>query len=92
MKFQVCEKPCDQCLFSKDRIVSEARMREILAGCARDDKHFVCHKATIAGRDVCCRTFFDTRDAQIIRIAGRLGMIEFVDPTTGKPSEKEAQS
>lgn len=87
MTFKVCEKPCDQCLFSKKRIVSAARVRQILAGCARDDAHFVCHKASIAGRDVCCRTFFDTRDSQMIRIAGRLGMTEFVDPSTGTPSD-----
>lgn len=86
MKFQVCEKPCNQCLFSKNRIVPAARMREILAGCKRDDAHFICHKASIAGREVCCRAFFDTRDTNLIRVAGRLGMIEFVDPSTGKPS------
>lgn len=86
MTFQVCENSCNQCLFSKNRIVSAARVREILAGCARDDTHFVCHKASIAGREVCCRAFYDTRTTNLIRIAGRLGMIEFVDPATGKPS------
>lgn len=87
MTFKVCEGACDQCLFSKDRIVSAGRVREILAECARDDTHFICHKASIADRDVCCRAFYDTRDSQMIHIAGRLNMIEFVDPATGKPSD-----
>lgn len=75
---KVMEKPCDQCLFSKDRIVSAARVREILKECRRDDKHFICHKASIAGEDVCCRTFFDTQGSQMIRIAQRLNMVKFV--------------
>lgn len=90
MTFNVCEKSCDQCLFSKDRIVSAARVREILSGCARNDQHFTCHKATMEGRDVCCRSFYDTRSTNLIRIAQRLRMVRFVDPKTGKPSEKGA--
>jgi hypothetical protein len=86
MSFMVCEKPCDQCLFSKDRIVSAERVREILAECERDDVHFTCHKATIAGRDVCCRTFYDTRTSKSIRFAEWLGLEpKFVDPATGRP-------
>ena len=86
MTFQVCEKPCDQCLFSKDRIVSAARVREILKDCKQQDTHFVCHKASIAGREVCCRTFYDTKTSNLIRIMQRLNGIRFVDPATGKPS------
>lgn len=82
--FSVCEKACDQCLFSKDRIVSAARVREILSGCAREDKHFTCHKASIAGRDVCCRAFYDTRSTNLIRIARRLNAVRFVNPATGR--------
>lgn len=86
MTFQVCDKPCDQCLFSKDRIVPAERVREILAGCKRDNTHFICHKATIQGRDVCCRSFYDTQTSQLIRVAQRLNMVEFVDVTEKEPS------
>jgi len=72
--FKVCETKCDQCLFSKDKIVSNARMKEVLAECRSNDSHFICHKT----EDTCCRGFFDTRTSQMIRIAGRLNMIEFV--------------
>jgi len=76
--FKVYETKCDQCLFSKDRIVSNSRRVEVLAECKRRDSHFICHKATLLNQDVCCRGFFDTQTSQLIRIAGRLGAIEFV--------------
>lgn len=87
--FEVCEKPCDQCLFSKDRVVSAARVRQILTECKRDDMHFICHKASLEGREACCRGFYDTRDTNLIRIAQRLGAIRFVDSATGRATNTE---
>lgn len=76
MTFKVCKNRCAQCLFSKAKIVSNARKREVLAECAQSDSHFICHKT----KDVCCRGFYD-RDpgaSNLMRIAGRLGAVEFV--------------
>lgn len=92
MTFKVCEEKCDQCLFTDNRIVRPGRVKEILKECRQKDSHFTCHKASIAGGDVCCRGFYDTQTSQMIRIAQRLNMVEFVDPTTGKPSQKEEPS
>jgi len=75
---EVKSQQCDQCLFSKNRIVSSKRMKDILQGCARKDTHFICHKATIENKDVVCRGFFDNRTSQLIRIAGRLNAIKFI--------------
>lgn len=75
--FKVMQERCDQCLFSKNKIVSAARKREVLAECARTDSHFICHKT----KGVCCRGFYD-RDpgaSNLMRIAGRLGAVEFVE-------------
>jgi hypothetical protein len=83
---KVCDKPCDQCLFSKGRIVSAARVKEVLSECKRNDQHFICHKASIFGHDVCCRTFYDTKTSNLIRIMQRLRFIQFVNPTTGEPT------
>jgi hypothetical protein len=83
---QVCEKKCDQCLFSKDRIVSGERMAEILRDCEREDLHFECHKGSIAGRNVVCRGFYDQKTSKAIRFAQWLGVVKFVDPSTGKPT------
>jgi hypothetical protein len=84
MGFRVCKKRCDQCLFSSAKVVDDKRKREILASCARDDSHFICHKFTIAeGPDsqVCYHGFFDANPGatNLMRIAGRLGAVEFVD-------------
>lgn len=80
MGFKVCSVPCDRCLFSKDKLVSNARRREILKVCASKDTHFICHKGSLADQDVCCHVFFKRCTSQMIRIAGRLNLIEFVDP------------
>lgn len=82
---QVYNERCAECLFSKNKIVSDSRRREILAQCARDDSHFVCHKASILCRNVVCRGFYDTRSTNAIRIAGRLDALEFID----LPSDEE---
>lgn len=79
--FRVAAKRCDQCLFSAAKIVDDERRDAILSDCAREDRHFVCHKFSIAegmGSQVCCRGFYD-RDpgaTNLMRIAGRLGVVE----------------
>ena len=78
MGFKVCEKKCEQCLFSDNRIVSKTRMALIIKDCKKNDEHFICHKATIAGSNVCCRGFFDTQSTNLMRIAQRLNAVEFV--------------
>lgn len=86
MSFKVCAERCDQCLFSKTPIVSNARRLDVLAECRRRDTHFICHKhATgteeLHGEDVCCRGFYDANPmgTNLMRIAARLGAVEFVD-------------
>ena len=79
---KVMQKRCDQCLFSDAKIVSQRRANDILKKCARTDSHFECHKGTMVGDQIVCRGFFDVSTSQMIRIAGRLGAIEYVnDPT-----------
>ena len=75
--FKVMAKQCDQCLFSKNKIVSDARKRQVLAECRRTDAHFICHKAE---EDVCCRGFYNANPgaSNLMRIASRLGAVEFV--------------
>lgn len=83
MSFKVAAERCDQCLFTKDAIVDSARRRNILSERARKDSHFICHKFTMVGEEACCRAFYD-RDpgaTNLMRIAGRLGVVEFVEPS-----------
>jgi hypothetical protein len=71
----VCSQQCDQCLFSKNRIVSERRKKEIMAECRRSDSHFVCHKT----KDAVCAGFYQSHSTNLIRIMARLGGIKLVD-------------
>jgi len=77
--FEVKRKCCGQCLFSKNKIVSGARKTDVLKGCAESDAHFICHKASMKGKDICCKGFYDTQTSNMIRISQRMGWINFVD-------------
>lgn len=81
--FNVAAERCDQCLFSKDALVSNERRREILEECATRgaEKHFICHKFTLdGGRNVCCRGFYDHNPeaTAAMQVAGRLGLVNFI--------------
>ena len=39
--------------------MSDARRDEIIEDCVATQKHFVCHKASMQGKDVACRGFCD---------------------------------
>lgn len=95
MSFRVCAKRCDQCLFSSAKVVGDERKADILRRCAEQDSHFICHKFSIAeGTDsqVCCRGFYDADPAatNLMRIAGRLGAVEFVDLPELDPDQRRA--
>lgn len=75
MKIQ--PEKCNECLFGKDKIVSKERAADVIAGCLKKDTYFVCHKATIKNKDVCCRGFWDAfKDRfNLGRIAQRLDFV-----------------
>ncbi|AUR81211.1 hypothetical protein Ares1_0087 [Vibrio phage Ares1] len=76
---QVSKRCCGQCLFTPKKIVSDARKKDILKTCEQDDTHFICHKATIKKQNVVCRGFFENQSTNALRVAERLGLIEFVE-------------
>lgn len=77
---RVADKRCDQCLYSQNKVVSDARRDEILAYCARTEVGFSCHKATDAGHDVMCRGHWDAtkNDTLRNRLAQMLDVVRFV--------------
>lgn len=77
--FKVAKEQCNECLFGPNKIVSDTRKRQLLADIRRRDSHFICHKASLRDEDVCCAGFYATQTSNLIRIAGRLKAIEFVD-------------
>lgn len=85
--FKVYKTQCQNCLLSKDSIVSPSRRKEIIQGCAQKQTFFICHKASMKEEEVCCKTFFDKLGhvSQLIRIAERLNAVEFIEqPDTQK--------
>jgi hypothetical protein len=84
--FDVMSRQCDQCLLSPNRIVRPGRVKGILKDTARKDCHFICHKGSIAKRDIACRAHYDaTGGGQLARIARRLRMVREIDPETLEP-------
>jgi hypothetical protein len=76
----VQRKCCKQCLFSKDKIVSDDRKAEILKDCKENNNHFQCHKATIKGVNATCRAFYDKCTNPVISaMLENIGEVDFVD-------------
>lgn len=80
LKVYMTSRRCDQCLFSKNKIVDNKRRREILKDCKESDKHFECHKGTIKGRKVMCKGFFEVMPTQTQILANAVGMIVEIKP------------
>lgn len=85
-KMKVYKEPCKNCLLSKEAIVNPKRKKQIISDCVQSQTHFICHKASIENKDICCKTFFDTLGdySQLIRIAKRLNCIEFIELPDGE--------
>jgi hypothetical protein len=78
---QVMAEKCDECLFSSNKIVTDETKQQVLARCAKKDAHFICHKATVVGKDAVCNGFYKTRTTNLLRMAQRLEQIQFVNYT-----------
>lgn len=93
--FEIMAERCNQCLYGKNKIVSNKRRAEILKHLNAKDDFFICHKATLAGRIVACRGDWENRGCgQSGRIAGRLDslrpgcLIKYIDEAELKPLEE----
>jgi hypothetical protein len=80
MKIQ--KNKCSQCLFSKNKIVSNNRMKSIINACIYNDTFFICHKTQVTGSNeqICCRGFWDKykNNFNLGRISQRLGTVQEV--------------
>lgn len=86
MSFKVYKEPCKNCLLSPDRIVSPERAKDIIQSCAKSESHFICHKASINGKEICCKNFFDKfgHVSKSIRMANALDLVEFIEMEDSK--------
>lgn len=90
-KQKVCSKSCDQCLFSKNKIVSEKRKQEILGECEREQTHFICHKGSIIGENIVCNGFYRNKTTPYLELMKDTRRIEFVDTSKLLIEEKKRQ-
>lgn len=67
-QIKVYTEPCENCLFTEQRIVSAKRAKEVINTCIEDQTHFTCHKASMKDEDVCCKTFFDKMSDKIVKL------------------------
>lgn len=83
---KVYKTACQNCLLSRDAIVSPDRRQELIKSCLKSQKYFVCHKASFKGEDVCCKKFYDRYKNRIqsLQLGTRLGLIEEVDQPDNK--------
>jgi|TARA_R110000851_G_scaffold314569_2_gene476664 hypothetical protein len=82
--FKVMKTACKDCLFTKNKIVSDARKNQLLGDIKDEQSYFLCHESQEGNEAThCCKMFYDIRghESQTIRVAQRLGMVEFSLPT-----------
>lgn len=92
--FEIMSKRCDECLYGKNKVVSNARRAEIIRGLNKRDDFFICHKASLAGRKVACHGDWEQRQCgQAGQVVSRLEriwqrvLIKFVDEADLKPGD-----
>lgn len=80
MPLEIFEKPCKNCLFSKDAIVSPKIVNEILLRCVQNDTHFECHEATMKNKKTVCSTFYTKlgNNSRHVRFAKQFSLLRFV--------------
>ena len=78
--FRVSSKVCDECLYSKHKIVEEYTKKAVLDECRKKNRYFICHKFTLKDKAAVCRGFYNKEPNQACQMADRLGLVVYVDP------------
>jgi hypothetical protein len=77
---EVQKQMCNECLFSNNKIVSDARKKQIIQDCKDNNNYFICHKSSIAGGKAECHGFYKNKANPIVtKMLEDTGCIEFVD-------------
>jgi hypothetical protein len=77
---RVCQHRCGQCLFGKNKLVSEEVKKTKLQECNNSGNAFGCHEGTVNGDHVICRGYYDEflRDDPLGELMAQTGHYEFV--------------
>lgn len=77
----LASRRCDQCLTTRQRIVSGGRAAEIIRDCRVRDVHFQCHKGSIANLNLHCRGVHEIAPDRAFRFAKAVGIeVREIDP------------
>lgn len=75
-------KQCDHCLYSKDRLVSGERARQLTTETRADaGSTFTCHRSMVSDEpEAICSVWFEKfgDEDPILRLAQSMGVIEYV--------------
>lgn len=83
MAREIMTHECDQCLMGKNRIVSGQTAARIISDTVEQDRAFLCHKGTVAGREIACRGHHErTGGGRLTRMAAAFGILDEIDPDT----------
>lgn len=77
---RIQREQCDTCIFRAGNHMSlrPGRVREMLAEVRRTESYVVCHKTLEDAVGAVCRGSYDAAYTQPLRIADRLGYVEWV--------------
>jgi hypothetical protein len=80
-ELKVCDKMCDQCLYSKNKIVTDVRKDQILYQLEQVNDYFICHKASMVNERVMCRGYYEAnkKTSLLIILGSQLKLLFFVD-------------
>lgn len=80
-KFYLFRSCCSGCLYGKTPVVGKPRAVSIQRDVQARRTHFICHKASIEGREVACAGWHARHapESNLFRIAERLGVVVLVE-------------
>lgn len=70
----LASKQCDECLFTKNRLVTGERAAAIIRECKQEDKQFICHRGSEAGVNLHCAGMHKLQPSRSYRLAEMIGI------------------
>ena len=78
---RIMARRCNECLYSRNKIVSDRERDHVLKVCELTETHFICHKASNAGHDVMCRGHWERTKYSTLRNRLAIGLGVVVEVT-----------
>ena len=78
-KVHVLAEQCSTCIFRPGNLMNLRRgtVKKLVAAAVADNSAIICHQTLGTRASAACRGFYDRHATQPLRIADRLGMIEW---------------